>query len=324
MDKHPEYQYLDLAQRILETGERRVDHGTGNVYYSLFWAQCRYDLAHGFPLLTTKRVYWKWVLTELIWFLTGQTNIRFLVENNVHIWDDYPYYIYNEGVKKWEFPPLTKEEFITKIHDDASFAEKYGELKNIYGEMWRRWPTRDGDTIDQYKFILSELATDPDAKNLIVTAWNPENMYTMAKSGKANKFPICHAFYQFSLIGGKLSCQLYQRTADLFLGVPFNIASYALLTHIIARILWVEPWEFIHTFGDVHIYENHRDQMQEQLTREPRPFPRVKIDPSLKSIDDITFEHVSLEGYDPHPPIKAEMAVVGWMVWRDARKDDAL
>lgn len=315
---HPENQYLDLAKKILTEGIKNIDRANGDVSYSLFGAQCRYDLSQWFPLLTTKKVYWKWVVTELIWFLTGKKNIDFLVKNKVHIWDDYPFYIYNGKAKNGELPEMTKEEFIDKIKNDEEFAKEHGNLNNIYWEAWRSWPTKDPNrTVDQIGFVLRELTEDPDARNAIVTAWNPEYMYTMAKPEEANKFPICHAMFQFSIKDGKLSCQLYQRSADLFLGVPFNIASYALLTHILAHLLWVGVWDFVHTFGDVHIYETHVEQMKEQISREPKPFPKLTIDPSLSNVDDVDFSHIILENYEAHPPIKAEMAVVGWMVGRD-------
>ncbi len=315
---HPERQYLDLAQRILDEGVKNVDRANGDVSYSLFGAQCRYDLSQWFPLLTTKKVYWRWVVTELLWFLTGKKNIDFLVHNKVHIWDDYPYYIYNNKVKAGEFPEMSKEDFIDKIANDPEFAKAHGDLNNIYGEAWRSWPTKDPNrTVDQIGFVLRELTEDPDARNAIVTAWNPEYMYTMAKPEEANRFPICHAMFQFSIKEWKLNCQLYQRSADLFLGVPFNIASYALLTHILAEILGVGVGDFVHTFGDVHIYETHVEQMKEQISREPKPFPKVTIDSSLKNVDDIESSHIKLEDYDPHPPIRAKMAVVGGMVGRD-------
>jgi thymidylate synthase len=315
---HPEYQYLNLAQKILSEWIKNVDRANGDVSYSLFGAQCRYDLSQWFPLLTTKKVYWKGVVTELIWFLTGQKNIDFLVKNNVHIWDDYPYYIYNGKAKKGEFRVMTKEEFIEKIASDQDFARTHGNLKNIYGEAWRSWPTKDPNrTVDQIAFVLRELIEDPDARNAIVTARNPEYMYTMAKPEEANKFPICHAMFQFSIKNGKLNCQLYQRSADLFLWVPFNIASYSLLTHILAHLLGVGVGDFVHTFGDVHIYETHVEQMKEQLAREPKPFPKLTIDSSLKNVDEIDFHHIILENYEAHPPIKAAMAVVGGMVGRD-------
>nr|AIA17807.1 NUDIX domain protein [uncultured bacterium] len=310
--KHGEYQYLDLLDEILKNGERKVDRGTDVVLYSLFGRQTRYDLSEGFPLLTTKKVYWKGVLHELYWFMSGQTNINYLVDNNVHIWDDYPFKIYNwkrESDKK--LPELTKEEFVEKIQTDAAFAEKWGELPRIYGEMWRNWPTRSGRTIDQLKWVLQEMKDDPDAKNLIVNSWNPEYLYTMATYEDASRFPICHNMYQISNRNGKLSLQLYQRSADIFLGVPFNIASYALLTIILAQISGLEPGEFVHTFGDVHVYENHIEQAKEQLSRKPRPFPTVTIDPAVKNLDDFRPEHVMLDNYDPYPVLKGELTVAG-------------
>lgn len=316
---HPEYQYLNLLQEALDHGIRKVDRGTDVVLHSLFGRQCRYDLSKGFPLLTTKRVYWKGVLHELYWFMSGQTNIKYLVDNNVHIWDDYPFKYYERAMKKKEVEPLSKEEFLAKIANDPSagsgqdsFAKKWGELPKIYGEMWRRWPTRKPNkTVDQLKWVLQEMKDDPDAKNLIVNSWNPEYLYNMADYEDASLFPICHNMYQISNRNGKLSLQLYQRSADLFLGVPFNIASYALLVYILAQITGLEVGEFVHTFGDVHIYDNHVEQVKEQLKREPRPFPTVKIDPSVKSLDDFRPEHVTLDGYDPHPTLKGELTVAG-------------
>lgn len=308
---HPEYQYLNLMEDILKNGTKIVDRGTDVVLYSVFGRQTRYDLSQGFPLLTTKRVYWKGVLHELYWFLSGQTNIKYLVDNNVHIWDDYPYKYYVKKMEKGETPQLSKDEFIAKIKEDAKFAKEHGELKRIYGEMWRRWPTRSGRTIDQVKWVIQELKDDPYAKNLIVNSWNPEYLYTMAEYKDASLFPICHNMYQVNLKNGKLSLQLYQRSADIFLGVPFNIASYALLTIILAQVTGYEPGEFVHTFGDVHIYENHIEQVKEQLKREPRPFPTITLDKSVKDIDDFRPEHVTLENYDPHPTLKAELTVAG-------------
>lgn len=307
MTKHGEYQYLDLLKEVLDDGIKKVDRGTDIKLYSLFGRQTRYDLSKGFPLLTTKKVYWKGVLHELYWFMSGQTNIKYLVDNNVHIWDDYPYKIYNK-----KHPGMTKDAFIAKIKDDAEFAKKYGDLPRIYGEMWRSWPTRKpGRTVDQLAWVMQEMKDDPDAKNLIVTSWNPEYLYTMATLEDASRFPICHNMYQISNRNGKLSLQLYQRSADMFLGVPFNIASYALLTIILAKIAGLEPGEFIHTFGDVHIYENHMDQAKEQLTRKPRPFPKVTIDPSVVSLETFMPDKVTLEDYDPHPMMKAELTVAG-------------
>lgn len=308
---HPEFQYLNLMQEVLDEGIAKVDRGTDIKLFSLFGRQTRYDLSEGFPLLTTKKVYWKGVLHELYWFMSGQTNIKYLVDNNVHIWDDYPYKIYNAKAEQGKFDKLTKEEFIDAIKNDAKFAKKHGNLPRIYGEMWRHWPTRTNRTIDQLGWVLKEMKEDPDAKNLIVNSWNPEYLYTMATNADASRFPICHNMYQISNRNGKLSLQLYQRSADLFLGVPFNIASYSLLVLILAQITGLEPGEFVHTFGDVHIYENHIPQVKEQLTRTPRAFPKVTIDPSVKSLADFRPEHVTLEDYDPHPMMKAELTVAG-------------
>ncbi len=305
--KHPEYQYLDLLQEVLDSGIKNVDRGTGAVSYSVFGRQTRYDLSQGFPLLTTKKVYWKGVLHELYWFMSGQSNIKYLVDNNVHIWDDYPFKMYNQNNKK----QLTKEEFVAKIAEDDKFADKWGNLPKIYGESWRRWPTRTNRTIDQLGWVIQELKDDPDARNLIVTSWNPEYLYTMATIEDASRFPICHNMYQVSQKGGKLYLQLYQRSADLFLGVPFNIASYALLTIILAKITGYEPGEFVHTFGDAHIYENHIEQVKEQLSRKPKAFPTISIDKKVKKLDDFRPEHVTLEGYDPHPVLRGELTVAG-------------
>lgn len=308
---HPEYQYLNLLKDVLKNGIKNVDRGTGAVSYSVFGRQIRYDLSKGFPLLTTKKVYWKGVLHELFWFMSGQSNIKYLVDNNVHIWDDYPYKIYVSRQSTVDSRPLTKEEFVLKIKDDAKFAKKWGNLPKIYGELWRRWPTRAGRTVDQLRWIVTELKEDPDARNLILTSWNPEYLYTMATHEDASRFPICHNMYQVSMKNGKLSLQLYQRSADLFLGVPFNIASYALLTIILAKVTGYKPGEFVHTFGDAHIYANHIAQVKEQLKRKPKPFPRIKIDTSVKDIDDFRPEHVVLENYDSHPILKGELTVAG-------------
>lgn len=304
-----EYQYLDLAKEILKNGIKQVDRGTGVADYSIFGKQSVYDLSKGFPLLTTKKVYWNGVIQELYWFFSGQTNIKYLVDNNVHIWDDYPFKIFKSKNKKSK---MTKDEFIEKIKTSSKFAKKNGELPRIYGEMWRRWPTRKkGKTIDQLKWVIDELKADPNAHNAIVNSWNPEYLYTMANKKDASRFPICHNMYQISNRKGKLSLILYQRSCDLFLGVPFNIASYALLTIILAKILKLEPGEFIHVYGDVHIYENHIKQFKEQLKRKPRPFPKVSIKGKLNKIEDFKPEMVVLEDYNPYPGIKAELTVAG-------------
>lgn len=318
--RHEEYQYLDLLKDILKNGVKKIDRGTDVKLYSLFGKQIRFDLSKGFPLLTTKKVYWKGVLHELYWFFSGQSNIKYLVDNNVHIWDDYPYKIYKVKRGKRKGESLTKEEFIERIRTDKKFAKVHGNLPRIYGEMWRRWPTRTGRTIDQLKWAVQELKDDPDAKNLIVNSWNPEYLYTMAKKEDTSYFPICHNMFQINQRGGKLSLQLYHRSCDTFLGVPFNIASYALLTLILAKITGYKPGEFIHTFGDVHIYENHIAAVKEQLKRKPRPFPTIKLDPNLKSIDDFKPEMVTLENYDPHPTIQAELTVAGGYYEKQRKK----
>lgn len=308
MKKHPEYQYLELLQDILDHGVKKVDQGTGDASYSVFGRQIRFDLSKGFPLLTTKKVYWKGVLHELYWFLSGQSNIKYLVDNNVHIWDDYPYKKFKIQNSKSK---IQKEEFIEKIKTDKKFAEKWGELSRIYGELWRRWPTKTKKTIDQLKWAVNEVIQDPSCHNAIVTSWNPEYLYTMADYKDTSHFPICHNMYQLNVNKGKLSLQLYQRSADIFLGVPFNIASYALLTLIIAKVAGYEPGDFVHTFGDVHIYEIHLDQVKEQIKRKPLPFPEVRFNHNFKTIDDFKPEYVDLINYQSHPPIKASLSVSG-------------
>jgi thymidylate synthase len=208
-------------------------------------------------------------------------------------------------------PELTKEEFVETLVSDKKFAQKHGELEHIYGELWRRWPAKDGRTVDQVAWVVRELKADPDAHNTLVNSWNPEYLYSMAKPKEAARYPICHNMYQVNIKKGRLSLHLYQRSADIFLGVPFNIASYALLAHILAQATGTKPGEFIHTFGDVHIYENHRAQAKEQLARKPRRFPTIKLEKTVKSIDDFRPEHVKLADYEPHPPIKAELSAVG-------------
>ncbi len=311
--KHPEYQYLNLLKEILKNGDRKVDQGTDDASYSLFGKQLRFDLADGFPLLTTKKVYWQGVLHELYWFMSGQTNVKYLIDNKVHIWDDYPYRMYkikNKGTTK--NPLLTKEEFVKKIATNQKFAKEWGEMPGkIYGEMWRKWPTRTKKKIDQLRFVVNEIKKDPNAHNALVTSWNPEYLYTMAERKDTTYFPICHNMYQINIINDRLCLHLYQRSADIFLGVPFNIASYALLTIILAKVLGYKPGEFIHSFGDVHIYEKHLDQVKEQLKRKPKPFPSIKLDSKVKDIDDFRPEHVTLENYESHLPIKAELSVTG-------------
>lgn len=308
--RHEEYQYLDLLRELVEKGVVQTDKNTKVKTYSKFGGQLRFDLSKGFPLLTTKKVWWKGVLYELYWFLSGKSNIKYLVDNDVHIWDDYPYKMYAEKMAVGKVPKITKEEFIEKIRSDKKYADKWGNLPHIYGEMWRSWPGH-GRKIDQVKWVLKEVKEDPDAHNLIVNSWNPEYLYGMAKPNEACRFPICHNMYQLNVKNGRLSLHLYQRSADIFLGVPFNIASYALLALIFAKLTGNKPGELVHTFGDVHIYENHIKQAKEQLKRKPRKFPTVTIDPKVKTLGEFRPKHVTLEGYNPHPPIKAELTVSG-------------
>lgn len=306
---HPEYQYLNLGKEILKNGVRQKDRGTGVVTHSLFGVCHQYDFEHGFPLLTSKRVYWKGVVEELYWFYSGETNIKYLVDRDVHIWDDYPYKIYKEKNPKTK---ISKEEFIDKIAKEKSFAKKWGNLPRIYGEMWRAWPTRKkGKTIDQLQWAVNEINSDPNAHNAIVNSWNPEYLYSMAEKEDASRFPICHNMYQISNRGGKLDLILYQRSCDYFLGVPFNIASYALLALILAKVLKLKPGKFIHMYGDIHIYDNHIEQVKQQLKRKPRPFPKVIISGKINKLDDFRPEMVILKDYNPHPTIKGALTVAG-------------
>lgn len=318
--QHPEYQYLDLLKDILQNGAEKKDHNTGNGLTSVFGRQIRFDLSQGFPLLTTKKVYWNGVLHELVWFLTGQSNIKYLVDNNVHIWDDYPYKDYQKLAEAGKVPELSKEDFIAKIGDKAAFAKQHGELPHIYGQQWRHWPRTNGGEIDQIAWALDNIKNFPERKHSVVTVWNPEHLYSMAQPGEALSFPLCHIFFHFQVLDGKLSCQLYQRSADMFLGVPFNIASYAMLTLVMAHLAGLEPGEFIHTFGDAHIYLNHVEQAKEQLSRKPRPFPKLLIDPKLQDLDAVSADDFTLEGYDPHPTIKGELTVAGGFQEKDRRE----
>ena len=262
-------QYLDLMQRILDHGVRKSDRtGTGTL--SIFGPQLRFDLAQGFPLVTTKKVHLKSIIHELLWFLRGDTNTRYLRENGVTIWDEW--------------------------------ADERGDLGPVYGYQWRSWPAPDGSHIDQVSQVLQELKRNPDSRRLLVSAWNVADIPKM-------KLAPCHAFFQFYVAGGRLSCQLYQRSADLFLGVPFNIASYALLTLMVAQVCGLEPGEFVHTFGDTHLYLNHLDQAREQLEREPQRLPVIRLNPQVRDLFAFRYEDFTLEGYDPHPAIRAPVAV---------------
>lgn len=262
-------QYLDLLRKIEAEGVRKSDRtGTGTI--SIFGHQMRFDLGEGFPLLTTKKLHLRSIIHELLWFLKGDTNIRYLHENGVTIWDEW--------------------------------ADENGDLGHVYGYQWRSWPTPDGGHVDQIAHVVESLRSNPDSRRHIVSAWNVGEVDRMA-------LPPCHALFQFYVAGGRLSCQLYQRSADVFLGVPFNIASYALLTMMMAQVLGLRPGDFVHTLGDTHIYLNHLDQVALQLSRTPRPLPRMVLNPQVKSIFDFRYEDFTLEGYDPWPSIKAPIAV---------------
>ena len=261
--------YLSLVRTILETGARKSDRtGTGTL--SIFGHQMRFDLRHGFPLLTTKKLHLRSIIYELLWFLAGDTNVRFLNENKVTIWDEW--------------------------------ADSNGELGPVYGYQWRSWPAADGRHIDQITQVVDQIRRNPDSRRHIVSAWNVGDLDKMALAP-------CHALFQFYVADGRLSCQLYQRSADVFLGVPFNIASYALLTLMIAQVCDLEPGDFVHTLGDAHLYSNHLEQARLQLEREPRPLPTMRLNPAVRSIFDFKFSDFTLENYDPHPSIKAPIAV---------------
>jgi thymidylate synthase len=290
-------QYLDFINSILANGTQKDDRThTGTISY--FGYQMRFDLSEGFPLLTTKKIHLKSIIHELLWFIKGDTNIRYLVENDVRIWNDWPYARYQ---KSSEYSNETMDEFIDKIRNDNEFAAKFGDLGPVYGKQWRGFEGKES-TIDQLKNVISEIRTNPDSRRLIVNSWHAADIHKMA-------LPPCHAMFQFYVSDGKLSCQLYQRSADAFLGVPFNIASYALLTMMVAKICNLIPGDFIHTFGDCHIYLNHMEQIKLQLSRNPRPLPKMLIKREVLSIDDFKYEDFELVGYDPYPAIKGKVAV---------------
>lgn len=316
---HPEYQYLDLLKDILKNGVVKHDHNTGNGLTSVFGRQMRFDLSKGFPLLTTKKVPWNSIMHELYWFMSGQTNIKYLVDHKVPIWNDYPFKIYKTKAEKGELPEMSKEEFVEKISTDEIFAKQHGELPRIYGEQWRAWPASDGRKIDQLAWVVDTLKNFPERKHAVLSAWNPQFLYAMAKPGEALSFPLCHILFHFNVSGNKLSCLLYQRSCDMFLGVPFNIASYSALTMIIAKIAGYEPGEFVHTLGDAHIYHDHIDQVKEQLTREPKMFPNLVLSDEIKDLESFRPEMVTLEGYDPHSPLKAAMTVAGGFNEKDRK-----
>lgn len=299
-------QYLELMQHILDNGVKKEDRtGTGTL--SVFGYQMRFDLAEGFPAVTTKKLHLRSIIHELLWFLQGDTNIRYLVQNGVNIWNEWPYQNYlNETGQADDFPKYSEgwkakmKEFKQQIMDDESFAQKWGELGPVYGHQWRNF-----EGVDQITQVIEDIKNKPDSRRLIVSAWNPKDIPVMAKSG----LPPCHTIFQFYVANGKLSCQLYQRSADVFLGVPFNIASYALLTMLVAQVCNLEPGDFVHTFGDAHLYLNHLEQTELQLSRDLRPLPTMKINPEVKDIFSFRYEDFELLNYEPHPAIKAPVAV---------------
>ena len=264
--KHAEYQYLELLKDILKNGnDKIVFNAPGVTIRSLFGRQTRYDLSLGFPLLTTKKVFLKAIIYELLWFIQGSSNIKYLVDNNVHIWDEWAYKNYKRAQEKGTVKFMTQEKFIEKIRDEAAsstFVKKWGDIGNVYGVQWRKWKTSDGRTIDQLAWAIKELKATPFRKSIVVSAWNPEFIYEMASPGKSMALPPCHTIYQFNVIGDRLNLQLYQRSADSFLGVPFIIASYSLFTMMIAQVVGLKPGAFVHTFGDFHIYLNYFAQVK--------------------------------------------------------------
>lgn len=288
-------QYLELCKRILDEGTFKGDR-TGTGTYSVFGHQMRFNLNEGFPLLTTKKVFLKGIIHELLWFISGSTNIKYLVDNDVKIWNEWPYEIYK---KSKEYQNESLDEFVIKIKESDEFAKKWGELGPVYGKQWRDF---NGAGVDQLANLIEQIKSNPNSRRLIICAWNPCEVDQMA-------LPPCHSFMQFYVLDGKLSCQLYQRSGDVFLGIPFNIASYALFTMMIAQVCGLGVGDFVHTIGDAHIYSNHIEQVNLQLTRETRELPTMKINPNVKSIFDFKYEDFELVNYNPHKAIKGKVAV---------------
>lgn len=300
------YQYHALLRHILDHGVRKTDRtGTGTI--SVFGYQMRFDLNEGFPLITTKKLHVKSIIHELLWFLRGDTNIRYLVFNGVNIWNEWPFQYWLES-NGWasQYPKYSDAwkvkllEFIEAIKTDEAFAAQWGELGPVYGHQWRNF-----EGVDQIAGVIEDIRRNPDSRRLLVSAWNPKDIPVMVKSG----LPPCHALFQFYVAEGRLSCQLYQRSADTFLGVPFNIASYALLTMMVAQVTGLGVGEFVHSFGDVHLYLNHTEQAHLQLSREPRPLPQLRINREITDLFSFTYDDFELLNYNPHPAIKAEVSV---------------
>ncbi|HTW96992.1 MAG TPA: thymidylate synthase [Candidatus Methylomirabilis sp.] len=329
MSNHTEQQYLDLMKDIMENGTDKELFFTPEVLAeykkkgeeppfirSVFGRQIRFDLSQGFPLLTTKKVFARGIFEELIWFLRGDSNIKYLVDRDVHIWDEWAWKRYHKYcLKNSPEKDLTQTDFIAKLKAlpaTDEFVKNWGDLITVYGKMWRRWPGSEKE-IDQLGYCIQGLKDKPFRKSYVVSAWNPDFIYTMAPEKNRNEVPpFCHTTFQFAVThSNRLNLGLYQRSADTFLGVPFNIASYALLLLMVAQVTGLKPGEFVHTFGDVHLYSNHFEQAKLQLSREPRPIPQIKLNPAIKNIDDFKYEDIEIIGYDPHPAIKAEIANIG-------------
>ncbi|MGE5393058.1 MAG: thymidylate synthase [Candidatus Saccharibacteria bacterium] len=325
---HPEYQYLNLLQDILDNGSDKPLFFTPEILEqykqkgeeppfirSVYGRMMRFDLSKGFPVLTTKKVFTRGIIHELLWFLSGSTNIKYLADNDVHIWDDWAWKRYHKAAVAGQHPDMAQDEFIGKIKAESAeseFVKTWGDLIMVYGKMWRRWPGSDGHLIDQLGWVIEGLKSKPYRKSYVVSAWNPDYIYAMASKGNANEVPpFCHTTFQFAVVNNKLNLGLFQRSADSFLGVPFNITSYALLLMMVSQVAGLEPGEFVHFFGDVHIYSNHFDQVKLQLSREPKNFPTLKLNPDIKNIDEFKFEDIQLENYESHPAIKAEIANIG-------------
>ncbi|WP_128008677.1 thymidylate synthase [Mycoplasma sp. ATU-Cv-508] len=286
--------YLEILSHVLERGQRKKSR-TGVDVLSVFGTQQRYDLKSGFPLLTTKKMHFRSIVHELLWFISGDTNIKYLVDNDVRIWNEWPYQRYQQS--QFYQPEHNLEWFINQIKTDSAFAQKWGNLGPVYGRQWRNF-----GGVDQVSHLIDQIKNNPDSRRLILSAWNPPELKSMI-------LPPCHLLIQFYVLDGHLSCHLYQRSADLFLGVPFNIASYALFTMMVAQVCGLKPGEFIHTTGDTHLYLNHLDQSREQLARKPLKLPRLILNPAVKSIFDFKFEDIVLANYQSHPSIKAKVAV---------------